>query len=73
MVSAQLGGYVSSSTLSAHQMARVGEPADSDDSIVWVKLHVAETDKTYYWNRAPPGAKTSDRGMVWYFNQVTGR
>ena len=86
VVSAKLGGHVSSSTLSAHQMARAGEPADSDGSIEWVKLHVGETDKTYYWNRrsgatswhAPPGVKVvwmggkSDRGMVWYFNQVTG-
>ena len=87
MVSARLGEHVSSSTLSAHQMARAGEPVDSDGSIEWVKLHVGETDKTDYWNRrsgatswhAPPGVKVvwmggkSDRGMVWYFNQVTGR
>ena len=31
-VSAQLGGHVSSSTLSAHQVARAGEAVDSDDS-----------------------------------------
>ena len=86
VVSAQLGEHVSSSTLSAHQMPPAGEPADSDGSIEWVKLHVGETDKTYVWNRrsgatswhAPPGVKVvwmggkSDRGMVWYFNQVTG-
>ena len=85
-VSAQLGGHVSSSTLSAHQMARAGEPADSDGSIEWVKLHVGETDQTYTWNRrsgatswrTPAGVKVvwmggkSDGGMVWYFNQVTG-
>ena len=47
VVSAQLGGHVSSSTLSAHQMARAGEPVDSDSSIEWVKLHVGETDQTY--------------------------
>ena len=34
-VSAELGGHVSSSTLSAHQMARVGE---SLDSVEWVQL-----------------------------------
>ena len=86
VVSVQLGGHVSSSTLSAHQMARAGEPADSDGSIEWVKLHVGETDQTCYWNRrsaatswpAPAGVKVvwmggkSDGGMVWYFNQVTG-
>ena len=50
-VSARLGGHVSSSTLSARQMARAGEPVDSDGSIVWVKMHVGETDQTYNWNR----------------------
>ena len=35
-MSAQLGGHVSSSTLSAHQMPRVGEPADS---VEWVELY----------------------------------
>ena len=87
VVSARLGGHVSSSTLSAHQMARAGEPADSDGSIEWVMLHVGETDKTFYWNRrsgatswcAPPGVEVlwmggkRYRGMLWYFNQVTGR
>ena len=82
-MSAQLGGHVSSSALSA----RAGEPVDSDGSIEWVKLHVGKTDKTYYWNRrcgatswrAPPGVKVlwmggkSDQSMVWNFNQVTGR
>ena len=38
-LSAQLGERVSSSTLSAHQMARAGEPVDSGGSIEWVKLH----------------------------------
>ena len=38
MVSAQLGGHVSSSTLSAHQLARAIEPVDSDGSIVWVRM-----------------------------------
>ena len=54
VVSAELGGHVSSSTLSAHQMARAGEPgepADSDGSIEWVKLHVGDTDQSCYWNR----------------------
>ena len=49
--SAQLGGHVSSFTLSAHQMARAGEPVNSDGSIEWVKLHVGETDQTHFWNR----------------------
>ena len=85
-VSAQLGGHVSSSTLSAHQMARAEKPVDSDGSIEWVKLHVGETDQTYYWNRriqettwrAPAGVQVvwvggrSASGMVWYFNEVTG-
>ena len=51
VVSAQLGGHVSSSTLSAHQMARAGEPVDSDGSIVWVRMHDGDTDQPYYWNR----------------------
>ena len=79
-VSARLGGHVSSSTLSARQMARAGEPVDSDGSIVWVKMHVGETDQTYNWNRrtcetiwrAAAGVEVvwmggrSDGGMVWY-------
>ena len=36
VVSAQQIEHVSSSTLSAHQMARAGEPVDSDGSDVWV-------------------------------------
>ena len=51
VVSAQLGGHVSSSTLNAHQMARAGEPVDADGSDEWVLMHVGETDQTYYWNR----------------------
>ena len=47
-VSAQLGGHVSSSTLSAHQMPRASEPADSDQ---WVELHDDVKSKTCYWNR----------------------
>ena len=46
VVSAQLGGHVSSSTLSAHQMARAGEPVDSDGTIEWdldVECRVAGT------------------------------
>ena len=50
-VSAQLGGHVSSSTLSAHQMARAGEPVDSDGSIEWVLMRPPDIDKSYYWNR----------------------
>ena len=51
MVSAQLGEHVSSSTLSAQQMARAGEPVNSGGSDVWVRLHDGETDQSYYWNR----------------------
>ena len=46
VVSAQLGEHVSSSTLSAHQMARAGEPVDSGGSDVWVKLHEGDTNAT---------------------------
>ena len=38
VVSAQLGEHVSSSTLSAHKMARAGEPVDSDGSDEWVLM-----------------------------------
>ena len=38
VVSAQLGEHVSSSTLSAHQMARAGKPVNSDGSDVWVQV-----------------------------------
>ena len=51
VVSAQLGGHVSSSALSAHQMARAGEPVDSDGSDVWVMMRDGDTGKTYCWNR----------------------
>ena len=85
VVSAQLGGHVSSSTLSAHPMARVGEPVDSDGSIVWVRMHDGDTDQSYYWNRrtlesswrAPAGVEVvwvgemSARGSVWYFVLAT--
>ena len=68
-------------------MARAGEAVNSDGSIEWVKLHVGETDQTYCWNRrtrettwrAPPGVEVlwmggkRYRGMLWYFDQVTGR
>ena len=48
VVSAQLGGHVSSSTLSAHQMPRAGEHADS---VEWVELYDDVKSKTFYWNR----------------------
>ena len=51
MVSAQLGEHVSSSTLSAHQMARAGDPVDSDGSMLCVRMHDNDTDESYYWNR----------------------
>ena len=51
MVSARLGEHVSSSTLSAHQMARAGEPVDSDGSDVWVLVRPPDIGKSYYWNR----------------------
>ena len=50
-VSAQLGGYVSSSTPSAHQTARAGEPVDSDGSDVWVLMRPPDIGKSYYWNK----------------------
>ena len=84
-VSAKLGGQVSSSTLSAHQMARAGEPVDSDGSIVWVRMHDGDTDQSYYWNRrtsettwrAPVGVQVVWVGemsvgkVLWYWNQIT--
>ena len=86
VVSARLGEHVSSSTLSAHQMARAGEPVDSDGSDVWVLVCPPDIGKSYYWNRrtnsttrvAPAGvevvwvAEKPERGNVWYWNQVTG-
>ena len=85
MVSAQLGEHVSSSTLSAHQMARAGEPVDSDGSIEWVKLHVGDTDESHYRNvrtrettwHALPGVKVAWVGqmsagkVLCCWNQVT--
>ena len=74
VVSAQLGGHVSSSTMSAHQMARAGEPADSDGSIEWVKLHVGETDQTNCWNRRsgrPLGARRRVSRSSGWEGQVT--
>ena len=38
VVSAKLGLHVSSSTLSAHQMARAGEPVGSVGSDEWVLM-----------------------------------
>ena len=85
-VSAQLGGHVSSSALSAHQMARAGEPVDSDVSDVWVLMRPSDISKSYYWNRrtnstawdAPASVEVvwvgelTAGGDVWYWNQVTG-
>ena len=85
MVSAQLGEHVSSSTLNAHQMARAGEPVNSDGSIEWIRLHDRDTDQSYYWNRrtrettwcAPVGVQVvwvgemSAGKVLWYWNQVT--
>ena len=86
VVSAQLGGHVSSSTLSAHQMARAGEPADSDGSIEWVLICPPDISKSYHWNRRTNltawellagvqvvwlGELTAG-GDVCYWNQVTG-
>ena len=77
VVSAQLGEHVSSSTLSAHQMARAGEPVDSSGSDVWVRLHEDDTDQSNFWNRRT--RETTWRGLVgvqmsagkvlWYWNQ----
>ena len=78
VVSAQLGEHVSSSTLNAHQMARAGEPVDSDGSDVWVLVRPPDIGKSYYLNRrtksttrvAPAGVEVV--WVVWYWNQVTG-
>ena len=86
MVSARLGEHVSSSTLSAHQMARAGEPVDSDGSDVWVLVRSPDIGKSYFWNRRTNStssvslagvevvwvAEKPERGNVWYWNQVTG-
>ena len=48
MVSAQLGGHVSPSTLSGHQMAPAGGPVDTGE---WVEFCDDVKNKTYYWNR----------------------
>ena len=52
VVSVQLGGHVSSSTLSAHQMARASEPVDSDGSIVWVQKRTPDIGKSYLLEQA---------------------
>ena len=76
-------GHVSSSTLSAHQMARACEPTVPSCG---VRMHVGDTDQSYYWNRrtrettwrAPAGFEVvwvgvrSAQGSVWYWNKVTG-
>ena len=75
MVSAQLGEHVSSSTLSAHQMARAGEPVDSDGSIVWVRMHDGDTGTDAPVR--PLGAlrwvfgEMSAGKVLWYWNQFT--
>ena len=85
VVSAQLGEHVSSSTLSAHQMARAGEPVNSDGSDEWVLVRLPDMGKSYYLNRrtksttrvAPAGVEVvwvvekPERGNVWFWNQVT--
>ena len=85
VVSAKLSGHVSSSTLSAHQISRAGEPVDSDGSIVWVRMHDGDTDQSCFWNRrtsettwrAPVGVQVvwvceMNAGKVlWYWNQIT--
>ena len=45
------GWHVSSSTLSARQMARAGEPVVSDGSDEWVLMRDGDTGQTFYWNR----------------------
>ena len=50
-VSAQLGGHVSSSMLSAHQMARARRAVDSVGSDEWVLMRTPDIGKSYYWNR----------------------
>ena len=46
-----MGEHVSSSTLSAHQMARAGESVDSDGSDEWVLMRTSDIGKSHYWNR----------------------
>ena len=60
VVSAQLGGHVNSSTLSAHQLARAGEHVDYDGSDEWVLIcpsrhrRVLELEQTYQLDRLGP-------------------
>ena len=51
MVSAQLGEHVSSINDGAHQMARAGEPVDSDGSDEWVLVRPPDIGKSHYLNR----------------------
>ena len=37
--------------MSAHQMARAGEPVDSDGSDEWVLMRTLDIGKSYHWNR----------------------
>ena len=81
-----VGMSASSSTLGADQMARAGEPVDSDCSDVWVLMRPSDISKSYCWNRRtnstawdPPAGvevvwvgELLARGGVWYWNQVTG-
>ena len=85
MVSAKLGGHVSSSTLSAHQMARAGEPVDSVGSDEWVLMRSSDIGKSYFWNRRtratkwkpPPGIRVvwvgerTEWGGIWYWHKGT--
>ena len=76
-VSAQLGGHVSSSTLSARQMARAGEPADSVGSDVWVLMRTSDIGKPYYWNRRTEGITVvwvgtrDEEGVLFYWHRDT--
>ena len=84
MVSAQLGEHVSSSTLSAHRMARAGEPVDSDGSDEWVLMRTPDIGKSNYWNRRTRSSSWSPEGItvvwvgelpesggVWHWHRVT--
>ena len=55
VVNAKLGGHVSSSTLSAYQMARAREVVDSVGSVVWIRMHDGDTDQSNFWNRRTRG------------------
>ena len=69
-VSAQLDGRVSSSTLSAHQMARAGEPVDSVGSDEWVLMRTPDIGKSNNWNRR---TRLSSTGITVVWSELAMR